>query len=134
MDSKSTVSYMHKSNTQYQCQDCVFFIVPHACVLHGADDTILATGSCNYFAKGEQQLGFSPLNLLTPYESGYMENEEGFSCKRCVHFDMAEFNCDEVDRSSAGDDPGQINPDACCNEWEPDVERARMPQEAFYAR
>ena len=33
-------------------------------------------------------------------------------------------DCREVDKDSEGLTPGIIHPNACCNNWEPDAERA----------
>ena len=131
-DSKASVGYMFKPNTQYVCGDCRDYIPDSLrCVPHGASDTFLPLDGCNIFVPGTPHTdNVFPLGALTKGESGFMRSNYGFSCKRCEHFNPEAFDCEEVDKDSPGDTPGMIHPDACCNEWEPDPSR-QLPTEAF---
>ena len=88
-------------------------------------------GSCNYFAHAhpEQKPDVPWLSLFTKEQLGYLENAEGFSCKRCEEFLFPRHDCEKVDKNSPGDTPGEINPDGCCDFWEADRKRAKMDQE-----
>lgn len=136
MDNKSAVGYMHKPATEYICGDCIFYLDDKKrCQLLGSD-VVLVYDGCNNFCPGTPgsiSASGDPLFILNPNEVGLTHSEYGFSCKRCVHFDGKNWACDEVDRSSEGDDPGMIHPDACCNEWEPDPLKGHLPTEAVRA-
>lgn len=124
---KEAVLYVLKPDTQYQCKDCPLYLTGDRCVIHGIDDVIKGIGSCGFWVKGNPNLNnhTPPLGLVTKLESGYMENEPGFSCKRCSVFGGAEIKkCARVDENSQGDTPGEINPDACCNAWTPEKANA----------
>lgn len=116
--SKSSVLYIHLPATEYQCLDCTML---HAgadkCSIHQRHFRILKIGSCGLFYYGPPAgKGFG---YLTTVQTGYEENTEGFSCKRCSRFLAERLDCRHVDKNSPGDDPGKIHPDACCNDWRP---------------
>lgn len=115
---KQAVLYLHKPNTEYQCRDCAMFLAEtERCTIHGPDDIIKAYGSCGLFVKGKAMTG-KPMSEVTKLDSGYGENEAGFSCKRCANFQPRSQNCRVVDPMSEGPDFGWIDADACCNAWQ----------------
>lgn len=130
-DSKSSVGYMLKPATQYCCSDCVMFLdEKHRCMILG-DENVLVTSGCNNFVPGTPaSFGENPLYVLNGLEVGLTHTDYGFSCKRCIHFNEENWDCEEVDKNSEGDTLGMIHPDACCNEWEPDPVRGGLPTEA----
>lgn len=132
--------------TQYECRDCPMWIADlNQCTIHGADDVIMAHGSCGFFVPGQptsSEMGAVPHGNVTIQQSGYEENpnQTGFSCKRCVHYVMMldekgqpaeNGGCNVVDYNSPGDNPGSIHPDACCAAWEMDSERGALETEDF---
>jgi hypothetical protein len=127
---KQAVLYLHVLpdgdgyQTQYQCEDCFHWIADiERCVLHERDVAVRAKGSCGFFLYGDPDLadeGAKPgvaTRPLTVDESGYEENEAGFSCKRCAAFLSEARRCNVVSEAAPGDDPGAIHPDACCAAW-----------------
>lgn len=68
------------------------------------------------------------LGMYTKIELGYVENKQGFSCKRC---DLKGQDCSQVDKNSEGDTPGRIEANTCCNLWEADRKRAKMTTPAL---
>lgn len=116
---KQAVLYLHKPDTDYECQDCSMWISEtNRCTIHGPNDIVNANGSCGLFVKGAAMPG-KPMSEVTKQDSGYVETKNGFSCKRCQYFEPDAWNCQVVDRFSAGPEYGIIHPDACCNNWEP---------------
>ena len=120
---KRAVLYLHVIGTDYTCAECPWWLSSEQCVLHGRGVRISATGSCGFWVPSEEltssersKLGRAPLGLVTQYQSGYEDSVDGFSCKRCDAF-VPGGNCRVVDRLSEGDDPGRIDPDACCSAW-----------------
>ena len=131
--SKARAGYQFHPDIQYTCQSCVMLKDlgknGYGCAWFGPNDPVDAkTGGCNYFSHGA---GFAIpwMALFTKEELGYLESPNGFSCKRCEHIDIEDKDCEKVDRNSAGDTPGEINPGGCCNIWEADRKRAAMPTE-----
>jgi len=129
--SKARACYQFHPDTEYTCKSCVMLKNlgrnGHGCAYFGPSDPVSAdSGGCNYFAHGA---GFNIpwLNLFTKEELGYMENRQGFSCKRCEYIDLQGHACEKVDAKSAGDTPGEIHPGGCCNFWDADPKRAKMP-------
>lgn len=115
---KQAVLYLRKPDTQYQCQDCTMFIAgSEQCSIHGPEDQIRAIGSCGFFVKGMPMPDMKPMGEVTTQESGYVESQPGFSCKRCRFFLPGRGDCQAVDKDSPGDDPHRIHADACCNNW-----------------
>jgi hypothetical protein len=116
--SKEAVLYIHIEGTEYQCCDCTLFHPSRTfCSVHQPRFIILGIGSCGLFYHGRPAGKGS--GYLTPTQSGYAESKEGFSCKRCRRFIHDRMDCRHVDKNSAGDDPGRIHPNACCNDWKP---------------
>lgn len=120
--SKSAALYVFYPGTKYTCSECVFmkekstgaftctFFVP-------GKNNVELWGSCNYYVKGKVGSVEGPYEK-TKIESGYMENKEGFSCKRCEYFNPPKKKCEKVDENSPGNTPGIIHPDACCDFWD----------------
>lgn len=121
---KSAVLYIHDAGTQYTCDDCVFF-KQGKCALFGPSVEIKPYGSCGFFIQRHKSLDIPWIGGISKKEAGYEENEPGFSCKRCEEFILSG-DCKKVDKDSAGNDPGEINKNACCNRWEADEDRAPM--------
>lgn len=120
---KASVLYLHKPSTDYECRDCTMFIpATKHCSIHGPQDVIQPYGSCGLFVKGKPGTGMTqpmhPMSQVTKVQSGYVESQEGFSCKRCEYWIKADSDCQKVDRFSQGDDYGVIHEDGCCNSFE----------------
>jgi hypothetical protein len=116
---KAVVLYIHVQGTDYECKDCLMFIMNERCLIHRKDDVIKATDSCGLFIYGKAIENARPLGIITPTQSGLTHSTTGFSCKRCTYFNSNAQKCTQVDETSDGDDPGIIHPDACCNAWSP---------------
>lgn len=111
---KAVALYIHKSG-RYTCNECVFY-KEKKCALYGPSVAIQPYGGCNLWVKGTEDVPW--IGGVTKEETGYMENKEGFSCKRCEEFIAEKKACEKINKNSPGDDPGIIHPDACCNRWE----------------
>jgi len=124
---KETVLYIHRAGTQYTCSDCIFFRRSRGVCLifNESDNQVKAYGGCGLWVERFKQVSMPIIGATTKTEAGYVENEAGFSCKRCDEFILSG-DCKKVDKESTGDDPGEINKNACCNRWSPDKERASM--------
>jgi hypothetical protein len=136
---KQVVLYSFRPETQYTCSVCVFAKDKDfpdkvkKCKIFGPSTDIKPEGSCGFWMHMDPVKESTPevpwLGVVTKTEAGYMENKEGFSCKRCEYFDAANQDCKKVDKDSKGDTPGIIHANACCNAWEADKERANMTTE-----
>lgn len=144
---KQAVLYLHVIpddtgyQTGYQCKDCPMFVSDaFRCVIHGPDDDIEPHGTCGYWVRGQPVTSTSSLGNVTKLQSGYIENDVGFACKRCLAFvpeyteagelsDMG--SCKVVDSDAMGDDPGSIHPNACCAAWTAHEMRAAMEDSEF---
>lgn len=126
---KEAVLYVFRPETQYTCNKCVFAKDKSTkCALFGPTESIKSYGGCNYWIHSSQQDQISWIGTITKVESGYMENEQGFSCKRCEYF-LPNNDCQKVDKNSEGDTPGIISPNGCCGNWDADDTRAKMTTE-----
>src|ERR1051326_8676544 len=124
---KQVVMYVNLPETDYKCEQCIYY-KEKKCALYGPTVDIKPYGGCNMWIHGEPNRYDLPfLGLLTKLQTGYTENKNGFSCKRCEEFLPAGSGCKKVNRFSAGDDPGMISPNGCCNRWGLDPERGTMP-------
>lgn len=124
---KQVVMYINQPETDYKCDQCIYY-KEKKCAIYGPTVDIKPYGGCNLWIHGEPDRYTIPfLGLLTKLQTGYTENKEGFSCKRCEEFEPLSNACKKVNRFSPGDDPGMISPNGCCNRWEKDPERASMP-------
>lgn len=132
---KAQAGYIYRPETQYTCGECVF-AKGSACSFFGPSSKIdLKKGSCNYYTHGEPGEIMVPwIGVFTKEELGYVENKNGFSCKRCEYFDYENSDCNKsVCKDSPGDTPGLIHPNACCNYQEPDSKRGQMSTEEVLA-
>lgn len=114
---KGTVSYMHKQGTDYTCAECVFY-KEKKCALYGPQVSIEPFGGCNLWVQAGKSVVIPWIGGVSKVETGYLENREGFSCKRCEEFLADQKACGKINKLSRGDDPGIISADACCNRWE----------------
>jgi len=111
---KAVALYINKGG-KYTCAECVFY-KEKKCALYGPTVAIQPYGGCNLWVKGTAAVPW--IGGVTKRETGYMENKEGFSCKRCEEFIPEKRACEKINKNSPGDDPGQISPNGCCNRWE----------------
>ena len=117
---KVSVGYIHRRGSDYRCKGCVMFIPDiERCLIHGEDQIIRAIGYCVYWAKGKPFPGLKPMGSVSKLESGYGEDPNGTTCAKCEYFLEATSDCQKVDRNSPGDDPGRIDPGACCGNQDP---------------
>jgi len=115
---KQVVLYMNCPETDYKCEQCLYY-KEEKCALYGPTFPIKPYGGCNLWIHAEPGKFTIPwVGLVTKEQTGYMENKEGFSCKRCEEFLPEQNACKKVNRFSPGDDPGIIHFNACCNRWE----------------
>lgn len=131
---KEAVLYIFRPETQYTCSVCVFAKNKSTkCAWFGPKEEIKPYGSCGFWGhmdpKNEQTPEIPWLGIVTKEQAGYDENKNGFSCKRCEYWGIKDLSCEKVNRFSAGDTPGIIHPNACCNRWEADDKRAQMTTE-----
>lgn len=105
---KPQAGYIEKPNTQYQCKDCHFWM-NKLCALYGEKIPIEEDGTCILWVQKEGDGDKDFVGTTTKKETGYEENADGFSCKRCEYFQKPN-GCKKVD--------GRISPDGCCNHWE----------------
>lgn len=111
---KAVALYINKGG-RYTCDECVFY-KERKCALYGPSIIIQPYGGCNLWVKGSANIPW--IGGVTKVETGYMENKEGFSCKRCEEFIAEKKGCEKINKNSPGDDRGMISPDGCCNRWE----------------
>jgi hypothetical protein len=140
---KEAVLYIFRPEVNITCQKCVFIKGGDKaknkdgdkCAVLGPTETISAkTGSCGFYIHGDLgEAGEVPwIGFITKPEAGYFENKTGFQCKRCEYFDFKLKDCEKVDKDSEGDTPGMIHPDGCCNHWEADDVRAKLPPDKLF--
>ena len=117
---KEAVLYIHKKGTAYKCKDCLFAKDSGTrCALYGPQVTISPTkGTCGLFIMKKTSFDIPFIGGYNKENTGYAENPDGFSCARCEEFLPDEYDCKKIDKDSPGDDPGSIQPGACCNRWE----------------
>jgi len=124
--SKEVVCYVSRPETEYTCDSCIYY-KEKKCALYGPTIEIKPYGGCNLYIHGEPgKIEIPWIGLVTKLETGYMENKQGFSCKRCEEFIPESNGCEKINKYSPGDDAGMINPNACCNRWEKDPKRGNM--------
>lgn len=103
---KDDALYLEIKNTDYECKDCIFY-KEKKCALYGKEVDIKPFGSCNYWMEDKIGVETDWLNTTTKKESGYEENKDGYSCKRCEYFHSGK--CEKV--------KGSISLDGCCDFW-----------------
>lgn len=117
--SKQGALYIHRKGTDYQCKDCIMFIPDkERCLIHSDVQVIKPEGTCGYFVKGKPYPGLRPTGALSKLESGYIDYKPTGGCDHCEYFFKTKKDCMVVDKDTPGDDPGSIEPDACCANFE----------------
>lgn len=132
---KSVVGYVFNPETQYTCGVCPYSKDKNypgeakTCKQMAPTERIKEYGSCILWVHMDPTKESTPempwLSVMLKEQIGYAENKMGFSCKRCEYFEVGKMSCQKVDKYSIGLTPGIIHPNACCNHWEPDKERAK---------
>ncbi len=126
---KEAVLYIYRPEVRIVCSECSF-VKGDKCTLFGPDVTISReTGTCGFYIHGHENPDQPWVSNVTKIEAGYMENKTGFQCKRCEEWNMSNQSCKKVDKNSKGDTPGIIAANACCNRWEADPVRSKLPDD-----
>lgn len=128
---KAQAGYINVPGTDFTCASCCFLKDSGGgawgCAYFGPAETVSReTGSCNRWAWGPRGSALPWLDNFNKTELGYAENKTGFGCKRCEYFSIAKRDCKKVDKDSAGDTPGSISVDGCCDFQEPDTWRGKL--------
>ena len=125
--SKEAVLYVFRPEGNVTCGMCVFRKDFTKCAI--LNDAVASYGSCGFYIHGDVN-DANPkmpwIGTVTKEEAGYIENKTGFQCKRCEEWIPNTRDCKKVDKLSAGDTPGEIHPNGCCNAWEADKVRAML--------
>lgn len=117
--SKEVVLYIHKRDTAYKCKDCLFAKNQgNNCAIYGPSTSIRPYGTCGLFVKHKGNIEVPYIGGYNKENTGYVENQEGFSCAKCDEFLPEDEDCKKIDKDSPGDDPGKITSAGCCNRWE----------------
>lgn len=134
---KAEAGYQVVADCEYLCGQCVF-LKPikdgSGCAFFGPTVNISAeSGSCNAFTHCDpkEQLEIPWIPMFNKVALGYMENKNGFGCRRCSELIATQNACKEVDKDSPGASPGAILPTGCCNFWGPDPKRSKMSTPAL---
>ena len=119
---KALVLYVFDPPSGYTCSECAFVSTTGKCTDYaGFDEKVSPHGSCNDW-RTLRNGRIEGNHDRTREATGYVENYQGFSCKRCEEFVADTRRCLKVDEKG-GLTPGEINPNACCNRWEPGARR-----------
>lgn len=112
---KTSVLYAHYSGEAYDCDDCAFWLsADDKCVIHRSNFPVHDEDKCGFMIQGAPDTFRNRPHLnLDPDQTGFVRNWGGKGCKVCVYW-SSDRDCEKVDRNSDGDDPGEINPGACC--------------------
>lgn len=125
---KALALYVFNPPSKYTCAECAFVNADGKCTNYiRAEENVKSYGSCNDWrtlTKGR----IAGNHDRTREATGYMENREGFSCGRCEEFVADTKRCRKIDEKE-GLTPGLIHPRACCNRWEADPIRAKLPED-----
>jgi len=124
---KALVLYVFEpEQASYQCKECAYFFDPESrCTQYKpGSDTVKAIGSCNLWDSNKHGYIRGTGNRSKD-DTGYMENNAGFGCRRCEEFVADTKRCKKVDESGSPT-RGIIHPLACCSRWEPDPTRANL--------
>jgi hypothetical protein len=123
---KQAALYVFRPEGNVTCGMCIFRKDKTKCAI--LNDKIELYGSCGFYIHGDvddDNPKMPWIGTVTKLEAGYVENKTGFQCKRCEEWVAIGRSCKKVDKYSAGDTPGEIHPNACCNIWEPDPARSK---------
>ena len=124
---KSNALYIHRDGADYTCSQCMLWIADtNQCVIHHPTIQITGDMGCGFWVMGTPMKGVKPQGDLDPWESGLAKSP--FGCKNCEYFDPSG-DCSKVDKESEGDDPGEINPGACCTRMEPKDDAGAAPED-----
>lgn len=127
---KAIVLYVFDPPTRYSCSECAFITSTGECSDYvKADRDVKAYGSCNNW-RSLVEGRIAGNHDHTREATGYAENREGFSCKRCDEFIADTRRCQKVDEAG-GLTPGIIHPNACCNRWEPSPTKRNLTDAEF---
>lgn len=126
MITKAQAGYVCSPGSDYLCQGCQFRRDDSHCAYFGPAVPIsFSEGSCNRW-----KIGAAITPWLEPYltkvQLGYVENKNGFGCRRCSEFKIGKDDCEVVERGSPGFTPGIISPEGCCDFQQPDKKRGQM--------
>ncbi len=134
---KQSALYIWRPETSELCGECAFLKKREdgksGCAFFGSGAEVNPKqGSCGYWSHAHpKQFDIPWMGIFTPEELGYAENKYGFGCWRCEYHAFGKNDCSLVDKDSDGDNPGKIEPRACCSLWEEDKRRAAMTDEAL---
>ena len=133
--SKSGACYVHPTDhTTYECRDCAFFLpAVSRCAGLRPTDIVRPWGTCNHFGYGRPgTFGSQPLGAWSKEDAGYAENpfRTGYGCHQCRYFNQPLQDCQKVDKTSPGVDPGKIMPGGCCDVWDNGTLTPLSPQSA----
>lgn len=111
---KSSVLYAHYSGESYDCDDCAFWLTDKRCIIHRSNLTINKDDKCGFMIQGRpDSYSGKPFLNLDPAQTGLVRDWGGRGCSVCEYYSV-NHDCSKVDKNSDGDDPGEINPNACC--------------------
>lgn len=111
---KTSVLYAHYSGESYDCDDCAFWLTDKRCIVHRSDLTVNEDDKCGFMIQGKPDTFWGKPHLnLDPKQTGFVRGWGGEGCRVCVYYNTSR-DCEKVDKNSPGDDPGEINPMACC--------------------
>lgn len=118
--------YVEIAGTDYVCGDCAFLNQSQCELMPLGNDLVSPrAGGCNNFTYG----GADGVNVVPQSRDalGYLENHNGFGCRRCEEFKPEGLACKKVDKNSAGAGRlGAILPIGCCNFWQRDPRRGTL--------
>lgn len=115
---KERAGYVYEPGSDYTCGECAFFEGGLCMLYEEPGNKVKEHGSCILWQPDVKGVKSPEFGTTTKRETGYEENEEGFSCKRCEYFLSDKKDCKKVDKNSEGATPGQIRSGACCNFWD----------------
>lgn len=130
MVTKAEAGYVLAEDTR--CKNCQFLkgttFAPRCAWMGPEVPVSLTEGGCNEFKAGDPEGVPYLAPYLTKIQVGYLENKNGFGCRRCENFKPSERGCRTVDKNSPGFTPGVIAAKACCDFWEKDALRGEMTE------
>ncbi len=115
---KSRAGYVYSPGSDYTCGECAFFESNNCLLYKERDRQVKSWGSCILWQPDVKGVEIPEIGTTTKVATGYEENKEGFSCKRCEYFLSDKKDCKKVDKNSEGQTPGEIRASACCNFWD----------------
>jgi len=128
---KAAVGYLYAPGTSLLCRECAF-IDGGKCSDHAGREQYVSldTGSCNDWQ--DRRKGPVIGNRSRSWvEVAYLQNKNGFGCRRCEHMSLEKEDCNAVDKDSPGATPGKIHPYGCCALWKKDPKRGEWKENQF---